>query len=164
MSGEVAPEQARAALEWQAEEAAKARTVEAKVAALNEPAPAPALTPEQQAQAEKTAQLEAAAAAALPMLCAFAWGLIDKLAVSQLGPEVKLDADEREQLAGLSVPVVEKYLGGALEFVKTPEGALAVGAAMIYAPKILMPAKRPAGTDTADPSNDRAKAPEGATA
>lgn len=144
------PEQARAALEWQAEEAAAARVVQAKVDALHAapPAPpAPVLTPEQQAQQAQAAQLEAAAAAALPMLCAFAWGIVDRFAQQAGGAELALAPEEREQLAGLTVPVVEKYLGGSLAWVKTPEGALAMGAAMIYAPKVLL--AKPKAPETA---------------
>lgn len=136
------PEQARAALEWQAEEAAASRAVESKVAALNEPTPGPTLSPEDQAKAEQARQMEAAAAAALPMLCAFVWGLVDKLAVSQLGTEAALTPDEKETLAGLTVPVVDKYLGGSMEWVKTPEGALALAAGFIYAPKLLFAPKK----------------------
>ena len=138
---EVTPEQQRAALEWQAEEAAAARGVDAKVQALNEPA-APPATPEAQQQAEQAAQLAAVVEAQLPKLCGVAWALVDRLVQQFAGGEFALSPDERQQLAEATVPVVHKYMPKGMDWLTTtPEGALALTAGMIYGFKALAPGK-----------------------
>jgi hypothetical protein len=144
VSGEVTPEQERAALEWQAEEAAAARGVQAKVDALNEPTAAPQ-TPEAQAQAAQAAQVAAVLESQIPKLCSVAWAIVDRLVQQMAGAEFALSPDERKDLAAATVPVVQKYVPQGMDWLTTtPEGALALTAGMIYGMKFLAPPAPPA--------------------
>lgn len=138
---DVTPEQARAALEWQAEEAAAARGIDAKVAALNEPAPAP-VTPEQAAQQQQAAQLAAVVETQLPKFCVVAWSIVDRLVQQAAGKEFALTDDEKKQLAEATVPVVTKYVPDSLSWLTTtPEGALVMTVGLVYGFKVLAPAE-----------------------
>lgn len=145
---DVTPEQARAALEWQAEEAAAARGVQAKVDALaadGTPAPSPAASPAPDAAAAQAAQLAAVVEAQLPKLCGVAWGIVDRLVQQFAGAEFALSAEERQELAAATVPVVTKYVPQGMEWVTTtPEGALVLTAGMIYGMKALTAPAKPA--------------------
>jgi hypothetical protein len=130
------PEQARAALEWQAEEAAAARGVEAKVEALQDSTPKPPASP----QEEQAAQLAAVVEAQLPQLAGVAWTVIDRLVQQFAGEGFALTPEERQQLAAATVPVVAKWTPQGMGWLTTtPEGALVLTAGMIYGFKVLSP-------------------------
>lgn len=138
MTAPVAPEMQRAALEWQAEEAERARRTQSQVEALQveqqEPEPAAA----QQAPTAPTSD---------PMLLQLAlglWVVADKLVVQFAGDGLALDAREKAQLAASSVPVLEKYLPGGLgALLTTPEGQLLAAVALVYASKLAVPSPAP---------------------
>lgn len=149
---EATPEQARAALEWQAQEAAAQRGVDAQVAAMQQPPDAPAATPEQQQQAEQAKVLTAVVAQHLPKACAVAWVVVDRLVQQLAGSEFALTKEEISQLAEATGPVVEKYMPASMDWlVKTPEGVLCLTAGMIYASKALTPSTQPASSPAPAP-------------
>lgn len=131
------------ATQWRAEEHATQARAAAQVEALqaSEAPQAPAATPSDakaREEAEKAQQLEAAAAAAMPMLCAVAWRMADKAVQSFGGAHCAATEDELQQLATLTVPVLDKYLPGGLSaLLKTPEGVLLGTAALIYGVKVI---------------------------
>lgn len=136
---EATAELQQAARAWQAEEFASnqraAERLESFEQATATPAPPP--TPEQQ-QAE---QLAAVAEAALPKICAMVWRVLDRVIVSQLGPQCAATQEELAELGRLTVPVVTKYLPAGLEGVfATPEGVLIAAAGITYGAKLMLPA------------------------
>ena len=155
-----APNLEQIATQWRAEEHATQARAAAQVEALqaSEAPAAPQASPSDakaREEAEKARQLEAAAAAALPMLCAIAWRMVDKGVQSFGGAHCAATEDELQQLATLTVPVLDKYLPGGLAAVlKTPEGVLLGTAALIYGVKMLQgaPVVSPPTPPAAPPS------------
>ena len=149
MSAEVTPEMQRAALEWQAAEHHEQARVERQVAELQDAEnPAPEQTPEQ-AAAQQTA---AVVSAAMPQLCTALWRVLDRVvAQNLLGPQCAATGEELAELGRLTVPVLEKYLPGALsQVLTTPEGVLLGSAALIYGSKMLAAPPAPAAPPTSE--------------
>ena len=139
----------QAGLEYQAQAHADAARTNAQVAEFVDAqqasaSPAPPEKSKEQLEAEALAQ---AAEAALPQITLIAWKMADKAIQSFGGAHCAADADELAQLAKLSVPVLNKYLGSLSGFITTPEGLLLAVAAMTYGPKLIAgPPKIPAGS------------------
>jgi hypothetical protein len=131
-----APEVSRATNEFLAEElAAEAKATEQAqevAAALNPPPPAPAAAP---------AAPEAPGVKLNPKhlhkLATVLLTVSDRIIVAQAGKAYALTADEKEEIAGAAVPVIEKYLPSALGWlVTTPEGVLLGTVAIVYGSKL----------------------------
>lgn len=135
---DVTADQQRAALEWQAEEHQAQQRVEERVAALGADAAQPAGAPQQSEQQQQAAALVQIVQAQLPRVCAVLWGVVDAAAVKYAGPEYRQTAEERQQLAEATAPVVAKYLAAADMgwLATTQEGALVLTAAVIYGAKV----------------------------
>lgn len=135
----------RAAVEYQAQKHADGARVEAQVEAFVESqAPeAPPAPPEQSKEQQKAEAMAQAAEAALPQITLVIWKMADKAIQSFGGAHCAADADELKQLAELSVPVLNKYLGSMSSFLTTPEGVLLAVAAMTYAPKLIAGPPKP---------------------
>lgn len=153
------------ATQWRAEEhATQARAAAQVETLLASEAPPQAPTPSDakaREEAEKAQQLEAAAAAAMPMLCAVAWRMADKAVQSFGGAHCAATEDELQQLATLTVPVLDKYLPGGLSaLLKTPEGVLLGTAALIYGVKVIQgpPATPTPSTPPAAPTSPATEA------
>lgn len=138
MSEGVSPEMARAALEWQAQEATAARATAEAVAELT----ADATPPGAKAPASPAPDVRAEARAQLANLVGVAWTVADRLVQEFGGKHLALQPDEREQLIAATVPVAEKYLPPDLSL--PPEAMLALTAGIIYGPKLMAGPPKPA--------------------
>ena len=139
----------RAAVEYKAQKHADTARVDAQVADFVESqAPeAPAAPPEKSKEQQQAEAMAQAAEAAMPQITLVLWKMADKAIQSFGGEHCAADSDELKQLAELSVPVLNKYLGSMSGFLTTPEGVLLAVAAMTYGPKLIAgPPKPPAGS------------------
>lgn len=157
---ELPPEMAAAAREFNVNEAADAKKLEAKAAAV-EGAPAAAdvdagTAPKSEQEAKQAAAVEAMLANAGMMV----WHVADALVVKFAGAEFKLTPEEKGQLAAATGPVIDKYAPDWLQkLLGTPEGQLALVAAGIYGPKAYAALNAPA-TPPSSPPAEAPKPPE----
>lgn len=139
-SAEATAELQQAARAWQAEEYAANQRAAERLESFEQATATPAAAPSPEQQ--QTEQLAAVAEAALPKICAMLWRVLDRVIVSQLGPQCAATPEELEELGRLTVPVVNKYLPAGLEGVfATPEGVLLAAAGITYGAKLMMPAE-----------------------
>ena len=158
---ELPPEMAAAAREFNVNEAADAKKLEAKAAAV-EGAPADAAGGDAAgaAQSEQQAKQAAAVEAMLANAGGMVWTLADALVVKFAGKEFALSVEEKGQLAAATGPVLDKYAPEWLQkLLGTPEGQLALVAAGIYGPKALAALNAPA-TPPSSPPAEAPKPPE----